>query len=257
MLLGIISDIHEDIKGLEKALKILERKGCSEVICLGDITGYSSPHYKFFKTRDARACVRLVRSTCSIIIPGNHDLFAARKVPASNPGFSYGENWYQKDFEERQKLAAGRIWLYEDTELPGNLMDEDKDFIRSLPEYQIKKYQNKKVLFSHHLYPDLTGSSTRLLPDEGLHQSHLNFMSDNSCDISFFGHNHIDGFWRIGKDDSHFARVINFQDNNPVALGVPCIAKGANKPGYTLIDFTNGIAVSYPLYRWLTGFKLY
>ncbi len=42
MLLGVISDIHEDIIALEKALTFLEKRNCDQIICLGDIVGYAN-----------------------------------------------------------------------------------------------------------------------------------------------------------------------------------------------------------------------
>jgi predicted phosphodiesterase len=135
MKIGFIADIHEDLPSLKKAFKLLEKKGCEELICMGDICGYSFPYYHYQKDRDASTCLELVRKKCQIIIPGNHDLHAARKTPLSNPGFDYPDDWYEMDFEVRKKLAKGKIWLYEDTELESNFSEADKDFIRGLPEF--------------------------------------------------------------------------------------------------------------------------
>ena len=41
MKIGIISDIHEDIKRLKEALAILHKQKCDQIVCLRDFVGYS------------------------------------------------------------------------------------------------------------------------------------------------------------------------------------------------------------------------
>ena len=81
MRLAIISDIHEDIDSLRKILKKAEKKGYDQLVCLGDITGYSLPYYKYDNSRNASACLSLLREKCEIVIAGNHDLHAAGRSP--------------------------------------------------------------------------------------------------------------------------------------------------------------------------------
>jgi len=81
MRLAILSDIHEDFERLQLAFKKIDRKGCDSSICLGDISGYSDLHYNYPKKRNASACLDLIREKCDIIVPGNHDLHAAGKIP--------------------------------------------------------------------------------------------------------------------------------------------------------------------------------
>lgn len=255
MKTGLISDIHEDLIGLIKSLGQLRKAGCSEVICLGDIAGYSSPHFRFSRTRNASGCVSAVRENCSLVIPGNHDLFACRKVPVSNPGFEYPQGWYNLDFDARKELGGDTIWLYEDTEAPGNLNEQDKSYLSGLPEYRIIERGNRKIILSHHLYPDFTGSSKRLLPDPELEKSHLNYMTENGIDISFFGHNHVEGLWLIMDGKAMLSDKICINKYKvPIAVGLPCIANGRNTPGYAIMDMESGIIESYRLNRRRTRF---
>jgi len=255
MITGFISDIHEDVKSLERALKVLEVKNCDEIVCLGDIAGFSQPHYRYHHHRNASECLRLVRENCSLIIPGNHDLHACRITPQSDPGFSYPDNWYELDFAERSIMANGRIWLYEDDELESNFNEADKEYIVKLPEYNITKKGKMEVLLSHYLFPDLTGSSTRMLPDSKLERSHIEFMTGKNCDISFFGHSHVEGLWAFTDDGINIYSTVNIEKlGSPLAVGLPCIADGRNEPGVATFDTLNGDIKSFRLYNFRTRY---
>lgn len=254
MITGFVSDIHEDIKSLEKAFRILDKLNCDEVICLGDISGYSSPYLRYENKRDASGCLRIVKENCSVIIPGNHDLYACRKIPENNHGFEYPADWYDLDFAERKSLAGNSIWLYENEE-ETNYTDEDKEFIKGLPEMVIKENDRFRILLSHHLYPDLTGSSMRLLPDRNLELSHLEFMKENDCRLSFFGHNHVEGIWVISQDKSRITKNTKVPDNI-IAVSLPCISRGTNLPGLSWFDSSGNMISSQNLEPKIKRFKI-
>ena len=256
MKIGFLADIHEDLPGLHKALAIFNKLKCDEIICLGDIAGFSYPHFRHRKKRNASECLRLVKESCSLVIPGNHDLFACKKVPATDFGFDYPANWYSLDFSSRKALAEGKIWVYEDTELEANYSEKDREYLRSLPEFSIRQIDNYNVLFSHHLYPDLTGSSTTLLPDEDLQLAHFGYMKDKTCDLSFFGHNHVEGIWLLRNGEAQLEDNFNAKNRpGPTAIGVPCIANGKNKPGIAVFDSHSGIINSQSLYSFFKRMK--
>lgn len=249
MIIGFISDIHEDVKSLERALKILKEKGCDKIMCLGDIAGYSSEHFSYNKSRSARECLQVIREVCSVIVTGNHDLYACRRIPESYTGFDYPDHWYELDIEKRKALAGNRIWLYEGGESEDDLGEADKEFLRTLPEFYTIKPGRDDYLLSHHLYPDLTGSSTRLLPDGYLRQAHMRFMKQAQYKISFFGHNHVEGLWVVNDQAMTIMEKVSvFEMDGPVAFGVPCVANGPNKPGVACYDTASGIIESYPIY---------
>jgi predicted phosphodiesterase len=182
MKLGFLSDIHEDIISLQKGLQLLEKEKCDQVICLGDITGFSNPYYPFGETKDANACIRLVRENCSVVVPGNHDLFSAGRIPQFNAGIEYPENWFNLDIRERMNLMKGKVWLYEHEILP-ELTEENLQYLESLPEYHIAENADFQILFSHFLYPDISGSLIKRIDDIYDYKAHFRFMRQNNCCI--------------------------------------------------------------------------
>ena len=158
MKIGIISDIHEDIKRLKEAFVILRKEKCRKIVCLGDFTGYSVPFCGFLQSRNARGVIKLLKKNGVSILSGNHDLFSIKKLPKNRTGFPFPKNWYSLNFQTRHKLSKGKVYLYEDHTLPPLLKKEDKQFIRQLPEYLVKKCGNLKILFSHYAFPDLVGA---------------------------------------------------------------------------------------------------
>ena len=237
MRIGIISDIHEDFTSLLKAIRILEKNGCTELVCLGDLVGYNSSFSNYSDTRDASLCLEIVVDTCSHILPGNHDLFAVRKVPLHNPGFKYPNNWYDLSDDERVAQAKNLIWAYVPHELPNNLSEQQKELIRSLPEFKIIESAEKKILLSHYLFPDLTGSGTVLPPTAEILNSHMVFMNQQKADWALYGHCHPEGLsMSTGGAETHinFNRTISL--NEYPILGIPCVANGSNTPGVAVLD---------------------
>ena len=64
MRIGIFSDIHGNVAGLERALDLLEEQHVDTLICAGDVIN----EYRF--SNDA---VRIVRETGAYLIHGNHE----------------------------------------------------------------------------------------------------------------------------------------------------------------------------------------
>lgn len=67
MRIAIISDIHSNMQAMEMALQVIDQCRVDQVFCLGDIVGYGA---------NPNECVELVRSRCTQIVRGNHDLAA-------------------------------------------------------------------------------------------------------------------------------------------------------------------------------------
>lgn len=244
MKLGIISDIHEDLIRLKESFSILDKHGCNEVACLGDIAGFSIPSFGYMDTRDASACLELVKNNCSYIVAGNHDLFPAEKIPVQKAGFHYPDNWYELDYIDRKKLAADQVWLNEEVELNTLFSSEEKSYISTLPEYLVMDCGGVHLLLSHYLYPDLTGSTRKYYKEFGPVDDHLDFIEQNNCLLGISGHQHVEGVCQINRIEKKFMGFgdVRLRDELQWLVG-PCVANGKWRNGCMVLD-TNHLKLS-------------
>ncbi len=232
MKLGILTDVHEDLLSLVKAIDVLDQRGCDELICLGDISGFNVLNYRHLHVRNAHECLEVLKKNCSDIILGNHDLHHIKKLPTYSNGFAYPENWYELDFDEKRKLGEGKVFLYDDFELPPLLQQDDIQYLSQLPEYIVKTYDGINILFSHFAYPDFTGSRS-FYPK--LHQEaipHLHFIERNECLIGITGHFHYPGFASCNEEvwEKHSFGAYTIENRLQWIYG-PCIARFYKKNG--------------------------
>jgi len=189
MKIGIITDIHENVTVLETFLRLADKSSCDHIICLGDIVGYDSRFQNHPFRRSASLCVSLIRSNCRWVVAGNHDLFAASRLPSYANGFIYPDQWFSMTPRERRAASNGMVWSY-DTEESGDLKEDDREYLKSLPEYIFVNEETTGMLLSHYICPDFTGSTTRT----AFKQKHMNelwnFMQLNKISLSFSGHSH-------------------------------------------------------------------
>jgi len=238
MKLGIVSDIHEDFVSLKEALIICEKNNCDEIVCLGDIAGYDYNFYKHLKTRDLGECLTVLQQNCKYVVIGNHDLYAIRKLPTANSYFSFPSNWYDLDIEERKKHSKKRVWLYE-TDLPTDALNQNHiSYLESLPESIIIECCDLKILFSHFIYPDFTGSSMFRFHNPWEINLHIKFMQANNINIGFSGHMHPNGLM-IGESNQikHTSFGKRQLITNEIQYFGPSIANNINKSGVVLVDF--------------------
>lgn len=238
MKIGFVSDIHEDITRLKEALEILKREECDEIVCLGDVVGYSVPYYAFLSSRSGHEVIKMLKQNCGVIVVGNHDLFAICKLPQHNAGFSYPKEWYSLDYQTRKELSQGRIPLYEEEELPSLLSKEDEAVIDTLPEYVVKEYGKIKILFSHYAFPNLAGTTTfqpRTVEDVA---DHFDFMRKHDCTLAISGHDHQEGimiFTEKSVSEVLFDTIIKLTDR-PTWLHGPSVVNGGLANGVMILD---------------------
>ncbi len=246
MKVAIISDIHEDIAGLQRALLRIGKLGVDEVACLGDISGFSVPHYHHYAIRNAHECLRLIKENCKYIIPGNHDLNACKRIPEISPEFDYPSNWFQLDYFTKKKMANGKLWLYEENELIPYYTDEDMVFLSNLPLYQVIDVMDFKFLFTHYIFPNLIGNYSYFCNTYNDYLEHFNFMQSKKTVLGFAGHVHPDRPFVVSKNkitEKRFGKVILPETNSIVV--VPAIAGNKRKNGFCIFDSEQYILRSY------------
>ncbi|RLD55064.1 MAG: hypothetical protein DRI97_10235 [Bacteroidetes bacterium] len=218
MRLAILSDIHEDLNRLKKVLNKIDQKGYDLLICLGDISGFSESYYRYPKSRNASACLDLIRRKCEIIVPGNHDLHAAGKIPVRPAGAEY------------------EYWLHEEDLDPG-YSEEDIAFLASLPEYAILPTPEYNILLSHYLEPNLSGFIKGFYWSVKEFGAHFQLMKEFSCKIGFTGHAHVRGFHLTNPQQfKHYGyRKLRLKDF-PVVIGIPPVTRNNMRSGFCIFD---------------------
>jgi len=190
--IAVIADIHEDIISLKKALKMIELEKCDHIVCLGDILGYPFMRATYEDTKNASECINLIRNNCSTVLLGNHDMFHLKKIPKFSSGFKFPDNWYNLSPEEKMEVSQGKVWNYSDDH-PLILSDNDAEYLRSLPEIAIKDYGDRKVLFSHFLYPNFS-AYVSTFNGAGINlRDHFRYQKQNGYELSICGHMHMEG----------------------------------------------------------------
>jgi predicted phosphodiesterase len=242
MRIGIITDIHENETGLRDVMKKAELLKCDEIACLGDIAGFDTRFFKYADYRSASACVKIIRSACRWTVAGNHDLNAAGRIPSWSNGFEFPEDWFNRNGIEKKSVSAGKVWCY-DFDAPNNLDDDDLEFLHGLPEFVTTDEPGISCLFSHYVFPDLTGSTTIYTERRNQMRGHWNFMDTHKTDFSFIGHshNHFAGF--AYRENGSFLKAFHslhqesfWLGREPVVIMLPPLSGERGRTGFSILD---------------------
>lgn len=219
MRLAILSDIHEDYDSLLNIIKKAEARGYDSLICLGDISGFSLPYYGYGESRNAPACLALLREKCQILLAGNHDIHAAGRDPELPESIKGQEAWpHQKDLD------------------PG-YGEEDISFIASLPLYETLSTPAGKILFSHYVYPNLSGFVKGFYHKAKEFREHFSFMYSHGCALGFSGHAHPEGFYRVNSAGFRVYRKRQLTITSfPAMIGIPPATRHEHRSGFCIFD---------------------
>lgn len=241
MRIGIITDVHENTEMLRQALETGESRHCTEFACLGDITGFDRRFYDFSKSRSAAECIKILKDKFRIITAGNHDLFAAGRFPDWSDGFSYPSDWFDLTAEKRKAVSEGKVWCYEFDDESDN-GPEETDFLRKIPELEIIDAGNK-IMFSHYIYPDLTGSTTFYADRKKQLEKHWEFMEKQDVTVSFTGHTHSNMAGFAYMRNSFFSEAFSPLPDSTFKIGtervivaLPPLSGEKGKKGFAVFD---------------------
>ena len=241
MRLGVISDIHSDLPSLEKAIREIRKSGCEQILCLGDIVGYGYHYSEHLDGRDPNACIELVRESCRDVICGNHDLHAIRKLPSNHLEIGMPSDWYELDLGERYRRYGNRFWLYDD-ELENPLKEESMAYLESLPETRFISAGKIKILATHFIWPDITGSRQGSPDSLKEFRGHFRLLKKHRALVGLAGHAHLEGYARISKKNysmNYFREASLIR--HPQLIIVPAITRGASRNGYLILDTEKNI----------------
>jgi len=99
---AIISDIHANVDALEAVLVDIDRRGLTEIVCLGDVVGYGAA---------PKECLDLAIERCSVILCGNHDHAVFYEPLNFNVSAERACYWTRQVFEEEtDKARRDRRW---------------------------------------------------------------------------------------------------------------------------------------------------
>jgi len=248
MKIGIISDVHEDAIRLQESIKSLEKLGCDEYVCLGDISGFDPRFYSYIYSKDFKYCMDMIKSYCKIIIPGNHDLFHLKRIPENNPEFQFPNDWYELPIEIRRKLGGKYVWLYE-KEYPINSSYFDENVFSNFDSQIVVTYDGLSILFSHSITPDLSGMMRKKPRKKHDFFKHLENIENKQCLIGISGHLHPNGLLKVDRKKIYNPKFtkLDIPSDKITQFIVPCVADGMQDNGYTILDTINLSIESFPL----------
>jgi predicted phosphodiesterase len=162
MRLGIFGDIHNNYEALTASYKVLERAGCDQMVCTGDIVGYGG---------SPKECIDFFWKHEIVSVKGNHDHYTTQ----------IGYDW------KIQPYAKEVIKWMQDT--------LDSDYIDWLNELPFT-YEVGGVQFVHASLETADGTSWPYILDSQTAMFHFFMQMSHFC---FYGHTHIPLLFTIKK----------------------------------------------------------
>src|SRR2546421_8977358 len=89
-MLALISDIHSNLEALNAVFAEIDRRGITDVVCLGEIIGYAP---------NPMECLDIVTDRCRISLMGNHDFAVFYASFNFNSVAEQASVWYSNCFE--------------------------------------------------------------------------------------------------------------------------------------------------------------
>jgi diadenosine tetraphosphatase ApaH/serine/threonine PP2A family protein phosphatase len=170
-MLAIVSDIHGNLEAFTVVLEEIQRRGITEIICLGDVVGYGP---------NPMECLDLVIARTRQSLMGNHD-FAVFYEPFNfNSGAEMACFWTRAQFEnDPDPVRRANRWKF-----LGNLPARIKT-----PEY-VGVHASPRRPINEYIFPD------------DIYTNPTKFVSlfERFDKLCFVGHTHVPGVFLEGPD---------------------------------------------------------
>jgi putative phosphoesterase len=163
--LAVLADVHADVEALCNALAQIDRLGCGEIVCAGDLVGYGV---------FPEETVALVRERKIVCVRGNHDRWA---VGDGTPE--------DQDAGDRPHDASG--W---------GLSGDARRFLRSLPRVWRKTFDGVGVVMVHGSVAD---EMDGVFPDVITGQQLRKRLDVADADVLIVGHVHEPFEFKVGR----------------------------------------------------------
>lgn len=187
-MFAIVSDIHSNLKALRAVLEDIERRGITDIYCLGDIIGYGP---------EPAECLDLIIERAKVSLCGNHDHAIFYEPTNFNVSAERAAFWTRSILEcEADADKRNRRWRFLGNLAPRYEMDGFL-FVHGSPRKPINEY----------LFPDDVYTNPHKL------MSNFERMEQMTC---FCGHTHVPG---VFVDDPNFDPPEELGECNRYVLG--------------------------------------
>ena len=170
---AVISDIHSNLHALTAVMEVIEKRGCDEVLCLGDIAGYGAQPVEV---------IALVRSRGVLCIQGNHDSLITRQ----NQGAGYS--------------SASLVAAEHNRKLLG---PDELEFLAALPR-EMSGRQGSLLVHGSPAFQD-----TYLINETQITEAALEVKDRLGPGLCFYGHTHVpafhDGYSRVFSPEKAYS----------------------------------------------------
>lgn len=199
MRIGVISDIHGNIKALETVLQKLEEEKAKKIICLGDLIGGAANSEEVIQ--------KIINNPDKfIVVRGNREKYIIEGMP-------------QYVHDEKKKISEEQILRNE--WIKKQLSSNSIEFIKKLPKEIYYEIEGKKLYIAH--YPMKENWEYRRHIKKATPEENEEMFNGIEADIYLYGHVH----------NTTYNKYKNKIYINPGATGCP---QKTNLAPYGILD---------------------
>lgn len=139
-MFAIISDIHGNLEALKTVLADIEKRGITDIVCLGDVIGYGP---------NPLECIDLVQEKCRVCLMGNHDHAVLYEPTNFNPAAEAAAYWTRAQLDNESDIdARGRRWSFLG-KLAIRVCENGISYVHASPRRPINEYIFPEDVFTN------------------------------------------------------------------------------------------------------------